>query len=87
MKNKIIEANVAYREGHPIMSDAEFDSLCDEYRKTVSPEEWTAFRNTLHEKEGKVKHPFVMGSLDKVKLDDNKGLSDMILTKSISVSL
>ena len=31
LKNRIIEANKAYRSGSAIMSDLEFDSLLEEY--------------------------------------------------------
>lgn len=87
MKQKILEANQAYRDGHPIMSDEEFDELCEQYQKTIPLDEWLAFRNTLHEKEGKVKHPFVMGSLAKIKLDDDKGLMGMVVKTSSYVNV
>lgn len=70
IKNKIVSANSAYRSGTPIMSDQAFDDLCDEYQKLVSEDEWNAFRDSLHEVKGKVKHPFVMGSLDKLKYEE-----------------
>lgn len=64
LKNRIIEANKAYRSGSAIMSDLEFDSLLEEYQKTATIDEYNAFRNSLHEVKGKVKHPFIIGSLD-----------------------
>lgn len=70
LKDKIISANKAYRSGNPVMSDQEFDDLCDEYQKLVSEDEWNEFRNSLHEIKGKVKHPFIMGSLDKLKFEE-----------------
>lgn len=70
IKNKIVSANSAYRSGTPIMSDQAFDDLCDEYQKLVSEDEWNAFRDSLHEVKGKVKHPFIMGSLDKLKYEE-----------------
>lgn len=70
LKNKIVAANSAYRSGTPIMSDQAFDDLCDEYQKLVSEDEWNVFRDSLHEDGGKVKHPFIMGSLDKIKHED-----------------
>lgn len=70
IKTKIVAANAAYRSGTPVMSDQAFDDLCDEYQKLVSEDEWNAFRDSLHEKTGKVKHPYIMGSLDKIKYEE-----------------
>ena len=70
LKEKILAANAAYRSGTPIMSDQIFDDLCDEYQKLVSEDEWNEFRDSLHEVAGKVKHPFIMGSLDKLKNEE-----------------
>ena len=78
LKEQIIAANKAYRIGRPIMSDIEFDNLCDQYEAQVSPEEWAEFRNSLHEETGKVKHPFVMGSLDKLKIEEPEKIGDWI---------
>lgn len=70
LKDKIIAANKTYRLGRPIITDAAFDALCEEYEKTVSPEEYKAFRDSLHEDTGKVRHPYMMGSLDKLKAEE-----------------
>ena len=67
---KIVSANKAYRDGLPIMSDQEFDDLCEALEFLMDKEEYSAFRNTLHEEKGKVKHPFIMGSLDKLKHEE-----------------
>lgn len=60
------------------MSDQEFDDLCEQAEKEMSPKEWYLFRNSLHEKAGKIQHPFIMGSLDKVKMEDEKSLKSFI---------
>ena len=78
IKNRIIEANKAYRSGSAIISDLEFDSLLEEYQKNVSADEYNTFRNSLHEVKGKVKHPFIMGSLDKLKTEEPKTIIDFI---------
>ena len=70
LKAKILEANKAYRAGRPIMSDQYFDDLCDDYKAMISADEYDAFRDSLHEETGKVKHPFIMGSLDKLKAEE-----------------
>ena len=82
----ILNANVAYREGKPVMSDQEFDDLCERAEKEMSPKEWYLFRNSLHEKAGKIQHPFIMGSLDKVKMEDEKSLKSFI-SKHVKNSL
>lgn len=74
LKTKILEANQAYRDGCPFMDDQSFDDLCDELETLLPPEEWKSFRNSLHEKEGKIEHPFIMGSLDKIKIEDEPAL-------------
>lgn len=89
LKQKIIEANQAYRIGNPIMDDQTFDDLCDTYQGLVSPEEWKIFRNSLHEKEGKIPHPFIMGSLDKIKIEDISSLNKFLkkyIKNSLNVS-
>lgn len=70
LKNRILTANQAYRAGRPIMTDQDFDDLCEAYEKLVPAAEYAAFRDSLHEETGKVKHPFVMGSLDKIKAEE-----------------
>lgn len=70
LKLKILTANMAYRDGHPTMSDQAFDDLCEKYRSLVSAEVYSLFRDTLHEVAGKVRHPFVMGSLNKLKAEE-----------------
>ena len=70
LKAKILNANKAYRAGRPVMSDQAFDDLCDAYKAMVSADEYDAFRDSLHEETGKVKHPFIMGSLDKLKAEE-----------------
>lgn len=89
LKEQIIAANKAYRIGRPIMTDIQFDNLCDEYEAQVSEEEWKEFRNSLHEETGKIKHPFVMGSLDKLKIEEPEKIFDWIEkynVKTMSVS-
>lgn len=69
-KKDIVEANKAYRSGTAVMSDAAYDALLDDLRLEMDEQEFLAFLNTLHEVKGKVKHPFVMGSLDKLKTEE-----------------
>ena len=70
LKRQIIAANKAYRDGRPVMSDQAFDDLCEELFNAIPQNEYDAFRNSLNEGKGKVKHPFVMGSLDKLKREE-----------------
>lgn len=85
LKNKIVEANKKYRSGNPIMSDIEYDNLLEDYQKMVSNDEYTSFRNTLNEgmiEYGKkIKHKYILGSLDKIKNSDVKALNNFIHTQ------
>lgn len=78
LKHKITAANKAYREGNTIMSDIEFDTLCEELQKLLSIEEWAVFRSTLFETAGKVKHPYAMGSLSKMKYEEPEAVCTWI---------
>lgn len=86
LKLKILTANIAYRDGHPTMSDQAFDDLCEKYRSLVSAEVYSLFRDTLHEVAGKVKHPFMMGSLNKLKAEEPEEVLKFI-KKHISTTL
>ena len=78
LKEKIIAANSAYRAGTPIMSDNEFDSLLENYQSLVDSDEYDSFRDSLHEVAGKVKHPYIMGSLDKLKYEDPASVKQFV---------
>ncbi len=81
LKKKIIEANEEYRAGKSSISDLEYDQLVEEFKDSW-PEEYDQFRDSLNEgsiEYGiKVKHDFIMGSLDKIKNTDQKSLNDFI---------
>lgn len=87
LKKKIVAANSAYRSGTPTMSDQAFDDLVDEYEKLVSADEFNAFRDSLHEVKGKVKHPFIMGSLDKIKAEDQPTMLKFLLSLGDKVNV
>ncbi|MBQ7251170.1 MAG: hypothetical protein IJS32_01050 [Kiritimatiellae bacterium] len=70
LAKRLVAANKAYRLGRPVMGDQDFDDLLDRYRALVPAEEFSAFRDSLHEETGRVPHPFVMGSLDKLKAEE-----------------
>ncbi len=89
LKKQILAANKAYRDGHPTMSDQAFDSLCEELEKLVPADEFNAFRDSLHEAKGKVKHPFTMGSLNKTKAEEPEEVKKFIrdhVTTCLNVS-
>lgn len=73
IKSKIIEANAAYRSGEALMSDAEYDALLEQYKSISSEDEYSDFTESLNEgvveQGSKVKHPFIMGSLHKLKYE------------------
>lgn len=82
LKKQILAANKAYRDGCPTMSDQAFDDLCEELEKVIPADEYASFRDSLHEAKGKVKHPFVMGSLDKLKAEEPAEVEKFIKTYS-----
>jgi len=89
LKKQILAANKAYRDGHPTMSDQAFDDLCEELEKMISSDEYASFRDSLHESKGKVRHPFVMGSLDKLKNEEPEEVKRFIrehITSCLNVS-
>jgi DNA ligase (NAD+) len=93
--NKVKEANEAYRAGNPLMSDQEYDDLLESLKSLMDEDEYEAFVATLNEGtiekniDGKVKHPFIMGSLEKVKAEEpevvKKWLKENVKT-ALSVS-
>lgn len=69
---KLYDANNAYRDGNPYLSDAEFDILEEQLRIIDPNNEWFAKGvNDVTPKKRKVKLPHPMMSLDKVKTIDN----------------
>ena len=76
IKERLISANSEYRKGQPFLSDQEYDNLLEQYQKEVGPEAFEDFVSNLNEGivetnvDGKVKHPFIMGSLEKVKAEE-----------------
>ena len=82
LKNKIIQANKAYRSGNAIISDIEYDKLLEQYKQTISINEFEKFTNTLNEgviEYGeKIKHPFIMGSLSKLKYESPDEIDQFI---------
>lgn len=76
IKDKVIEANAAYRAGSPILSDQEYDDLLESLKPTMSEDEYEEFISSLNEGfiesnlDGKIKHPFILGSLEKLKYEE-----------------
>ena len=76
IKQKIIEANKAYRAGAQIMDDQSYDDLLESLKASMSESEYEDFVSTLNEGsiekniDGKIKHPFCLGSLDKLKAEE-----------------
>lgn len=78
LKSKIASANKAYRSGNPVISDQAWDDLLESLQKQISEDDFNTFRDSLHEVKGKVKHPFIMGSLDKLKAEEPAGVKKFI---------
>ena len=69
-EQELLRYNRLYRAGTPEITDKEYDLLLDIYKLNVSDEQYKKFRTKLMEAPGKIKHPFIMGSLEKTKADE-----------------
>jgi DNA ligase (NAD+) len=71
IKEKLIKANKAYREGKPIMSDSDYDALLEEL-ELLSPNDELLFKigHTVKDESRKVKLPIEMASMNKIKSMD-----------------
>lgn len=84
IKQRIVESNKAYRAGTPIMDDQSYDDLLESLKASMSEAEYDAFVDSLNEGsiekniDGKVKHPFVMGSLTKIKNEEPEEVKKFI---------
>ena len=81
-EQEILRYNRLYRAGTPEISDKEYDLLLDVYKLNVSDEQYKNFRIKLMEEPGKVKHPYIMGSLEKTKADEGDDSLVKWLTKN-----
>lgn len=71
----LVKANEAYRLGDSIMEDSEYDNLMDQLREITTEDEYETITSSLNEgsvesSNNKVKHPFILGSLNKLKYDE-----------------
>ena len=78
LKAEIIEANEHYRAGRQIIDDFSYDELLEQYKTLVQPEEYDSFIRTLHEKSGKVKLPYLLGSLTKLKCQEPESIAKFV---------
>lgn len=70
--DKILFYNNQYRKGTPKISDIEYDNMLEKYKTITSynPQLYLDLRTKLFEDGGKIKHPYLMGSLEKIKAED-----------------
>lgn len=83
LKLSIITANEKYRAGESTLSDGGYDALLEDLKSRLPQDEFIDFQNSLNEGRlnvygSKVKHPFIMGSLDKVKAENPQDLLKFI---------
>lgn len=80
LHDKILYYNQVYRLGKPEISDAEYDALLDQYSYITrdTPELYTKLREKLFEAAGKIVHPFIMGSLEKIKAEEDNSVKNWI---------
>lgn len=79
LKSEIENANESYRVGRPVMDDLSYDELLEQYKELVSTDEYDLFVRTLHEKSGKVKLPYLLGSLNKLKCQEPETIAKFAL--------
>lgn len=72
---EIFKANRAYRVGKPIMSDKQFDDLCDQLKEKDS-KLYKEIRPLLSEEKGDYKLPIIMGSLEKLKAGEDESIEE-----------
>lgn len=98
LKNKVKEANSKYRAGIPLMTDQEYDDLLEQLKGMMDESKFEELMTTLNEgsietnSDGKVKHPYIMGSMEKIKAESpdevKKWIGENIKTKmSISAKV
>ncbi len=67
LKLDIARLNDSYRAGQPEVSDEQYDAMIDQLKGMLSAADHANFVRSLTEQGGEVQHPYVMGSLKKVK--------------------
>jgi len=75
LKNQIEKANKAYRNGKPVMTDAEYDTLLNKLHRGIGDALFKSFKETLLEEAGDITHKYVIGSLDKLRYNEGDELS------------
>lgn len=82
IRERIIEANLAYREGNPLMSDSEYDILLEEL-SMMSPDDdiLSTVGHSVKDASRKSKLPIEMASMNKIKSVDD--ISSWVKSKSI----
>lgn len=84
LKNKVKEANAKYRAGIPMMTDQEYDDLLEQLKGMMDEGKFNSLISTLNEgaietnSDGKVKHPYIMGSMEKIKAESPDGVKKWI---------
>lgn len=84
IKERLITANLEYRKGTPSLTDQDYDDLLETLKGVMTPTEYEDFVSSLNEGgieknvDGKIKHPFVMGSLEKIKYEEPETIKKWI---------
>ena len=80
LKNKIIQANKAYRSGNAIISDIEYDKLLEQYKQTISINEFEKFTVISDLEEFKEKSDVILANRMEECLKD---IQEKIYTRDI----
>lgn len=67
---KIKKSNSAYRKGKPKITDEEYDGMLTKLQSMMKSSEFETFKAQLMEAPGNIKHKYIIGSLNKLKYED-----------------
>lgn len=78
LRDRIVALNDSYRKGNPEVSDEEYDTLLETFKNLSTPDDYIELRESLFSKleDNKIKHRFIMGSLEKIKAEDADSYKD-----------
>lgn len=81
LKERLAYYNQMYRIGTPIIEDNVYDYYLDKLKQLVSDTEYNTFRESLFDvvvTSEKITHPYIMGSLEKIKAEDTSSVAEWV---------
>jgi DNA ligase (NAD+) len=87
LKSRLVYYNQMYRIGTPVIEDNVYDYYLDTLKSLIPEHEYVDFRESLFDSistSNKINHPYIMGSLEKIKAEEPNSVEDWIKENSIS---